>query len=158
MHGGFLCLVCVIWHDMNLFYPSCRHDSFKRDLWFLYFLFVRGTLHCNFCFSARIWRYQGKTVHGCGGRRFACEKKLLALQNLNTVIHTHHYFNKYPVTLIQALHVYGKYVSSNWRRLHYHCLLCRKPFFSAFSVAFFSSPYNPDVNWEFVYPQFTAVY
>lgn len=85
-------------------------------------------------------------------------KKLLALQNLNTVIHAHHYFNKYPVTLIQALHVYGKYVSSNWKRLHYHCLLCRKPFFSAFSVAFFSSPYNPDVNWEFVYPQFTAVY
>lgn len=33
-------------------------------------------------------------------------KKLLALQNLNTVIHAHHYFNKYPVTLIQALHVY----------------------------------------------------
>lgn len=46
-------------------------------------------------------------------------KNLLALQNLSTVIQMHHYFNKYPVTLIQTPHVNGKYVSGNLKQLNF---------------------------------------
>lgn len=46
-------------------------------------------------------------------------KKLLALQNLSTVIHKHFYDDKYPVTLIQTPLVDGKCASRNFKQLRF---------------------------------------
>lgn len=89
MHGSFLCLTCIIWHDMNWFCPSCQHDSCERDLCFSFFYIELCIV--NFVFLPgseyiKVRVFKGVVVN------LLHVKILSALHNLRTVIHEHDYF------------------------------------------------------------------
>lgn len=70
---------------MNLFYPSCQHDSCERDLWggfftsscFVIFVFLPGPE------VVEVRLFKGVVVNPLH------VKNLFALHNLNMVIHVH---------------------------------------------------------------------
>ncbi len=73
---------------MNLFHPSCQHDSCERDMWgvilyvklFVIFVFLPGSEY------VKVRLYRGVVVSPLH------VKNLSALHNLSTVIHVHGYF------------------------------------------------------------------
>lgn len=114
MHGSFLCLVCIIWHDMNLFLslmPACQlwkgFVFFYIELCIVIFVFLPGSEH------VKVRLYKGVVVNPLH------VKNLSARHNRSRVINEHDYFQCISsVTLIQVLNIYGKYVTSN---LWHHC-------------------------------------
>lgn len=82
--------------DSTLFCPSYQHNSGGKKC-VCVCVFSYEILYCNLCFSARIWTGQGKkTVEGCGGQSFACEKPVCtALTETNDSWAHELFFNKY---------------------------------------------------------------